>query len=75
MREPRRDAGLVEQHGDEVRVLGQVRQQPLDDDQLLEAAGAGLARDEQLSHAARRQLAQERVLAECGARVLVRKDR
>ncbi len=63
-RDVRREAGLVEEHRDELRVVGQVRQHPLDRDQLLEAALAKHARRMDLGHAARRDTEQELVTPE-----------
>ena len=64
MRERRRDARLVEQHLDERAVLVHRRQDPLDDEQLLEACDALLDGEEELRHAAGREPADEGVLAE-----------
>ena len=66
VRERRRDARLVQQHLDERAVLVHGRQDPLDDEQLLEAGDALLDGEEQLRHPARRELANEGVLAEPG---------
>ena len=64
MRERGRDARLVEEHLDERLVLVHRRQDPLDDDELLEPADAALDREEELGHAARREPAHERVPSE-----------
>ena len=53
VRERRRDARLVEEHLDERAVLVHRRQDPLDDEELLEAGDALLDREEELGHAAR----------------------
>ena len=45
-------------------VLVHRRQDPLDDDELLEAGDAALDREEELGHAAGRELAEQGVLAE-----------
>ena len=59
-----RDARLVDEHRDELRVGGEVRQDLLDRDQLLEAVLAARARLEQLGHAADRQALEHLVLAD-----------
>ena len=56
--------GLVDEHRDEARVGRQVRQDPLDDQDLLEAVRRGDLRAEDLSHAAHRQPFEQRVAAE-----------
>jgi hypothetical protein len=60
----RRQARLVEEHRDEIRVVRQRRQDALDDEQLLEAGQPALLGEEDLRHPADGDLAQEQVLAE-----------
>jgi hypothetical protein len=64
VREARRELRLGEEHRDEARVLGEVRQDPLDHHQLLEAGGAGQQGDEHLAHAPLGELGEQGVLAE-----------
>ena len=52
MREPRAEPGLVEEHRREVVLAREVREHPLDDHELLEAARTGLPREEDLGHPA-----------------------
>ncbi len=61
-REPR----FVEEHVHELRVVDELRHDPLDDHELLEALDALGAREEQLRHPAHRDLADELVPAERG---------
>jgi hypothetical protein len=49
----RRQPRLVQEHLDEALLLGEVRQDALDGDALLEALDAGALGDEDLGHAAR----------------------
>jgi hypothetical protein len=64
VRELRRDPTLVEEHVAKQLVLGKVRQDPLDRDQLLEPARAVDPREVQLGHAAPGELHQQLVVAE-----------
>src|SRR5690606_26811442 len=64
MRELRREAGLVEEHVDEVLVLRERREDALDDEPLLEAGWSRLAREEDLGHPADGDELLELVLAE-----------
>jgi hypothetical protein len=64
VRDPRRDARLVEEHRDEQRIAREVREDPLDAHELLEAAVAVEARQKDLGHAAGRELRDKRVLPE-----------
>ena len=54
MRQRRRQARLVEEHAQQLGIERVLRQDPLEDDELLEAldADAGHAREEDLGHAA-----------------------
>ena len=52
--EARADARLVDEHGDEVRVARELREDALDGDDLLEAVRAAAAREIHLRHPARR---------------------
>ena len=67
--ELRGQLGLVDEHRDEGRVRGQVRQDPLDDQDLLEAVRRGDLGAEHLGHAADRQPLEQRVAAEDRGRV------
>ena len=60
----RGELGLVDEHRDELFVVGQVRQDPLDRDDLLEALLAAHAGLVDLGHAAGGDLLEELVLAE-----------
>jgi hypothetical protein len=67
VREPRRDARLVEKHVDEglvVGILGEVRQDALDHALLLEPRRAEVAGEKHVGHASGGQVRQQRVLAE-----------
>ena len=72
VREGGRDACLVEQHGDEGLVLAQLRQDPLDHHELLEACYRAMECEVQLGHAADGELSQQRVLAELARQDLLR---
>ena len=72
VRQRGRDAGLAEQHLDEALVLRHLREDPLDDDQLLEPGDALLKREKELGHSARREFAKERVLAEARRKAIAR---
>ncbi len=62
--ELRGELRLVDEHGDEVGVVGEVRQDLLDRDRLLEALDAPHARLPDLGHAADGDPLEQRVLAE-----------
>ena len=64
VRERRVDARLGEQHLDEALVLREVREDPLDGDELLEAFGRDDAAFEDLGHAAHGDQLEQLVLAE-----------
>ena len=64
VRQLRRQLGLVDEHRDERRVGGQVRKDPLDDDDLLEAVRRDDLRAEDLGHSADGQPLDQRVAAE-----------
>ena len=57
----RGEAGLVDQHGDELRIARQVRVQPLDGDDTGEAALASQPPEPDGGHAARRELTEKLV--------------
>ena len=59
----RGDGRLVDEHLDEVLILREVRQDPLDHDGLLEALGAGRLRTEDLRHPPHRDATKEHVLS------------
>ena len=61
VREVRGEARLVEEHRDELLLLGEVRQDALDRDLLLEALEARALGAEHLGHAARRELLDDAV--------------
>jgi len=61
MLEVGRDASLVEEHADEVLVCPQVRQDPLEHDDFLEALDPRALGEEDLGHASHRQLVQQQV--------------
>src|SRR6185437_6776611 len=61
MREVRGEARLVEEHGDELLFLAELRQDALDRDLLSEALDAGALGDEDLRHAAGRQALEDAV--------------
>ena len=63
VRELRGQLRLVDEHRDEVRVRRQVRQDPLDDQDLLEAVRRGDLRAKHLGHAAHGQSFEKRVAA------------
>ena len=56
--------GLVDEHGEELGIGGEVRQDALDDEDLLEAVRAGLTRAEDLGHAAHGQALEQLIPAE-----------
>jgi hypothetical protein len=60
----RRDARLVEEHPGDLGLDGEVGQDPLDDDELLEPLDAGGAREEDLGHPPGGDVAQDLVLAQ-----------
>ena len=62
--QPRRDPGLVQEHLHELLVLGEVRQDPLHHQLLLEALEADLARQMDLGHPAHGELPDQLVLTE-----------
>ena len=64
VRQPRVDARLVEEHLDVLVVDGELVEQPLDDDELLEARHARDARQPDLRHSARREQREEIVFTE-----------
>ncbi len=66
-RDVRGEPRFIEEHGDEIFVLGERRQHPLDRDELLEARFAGRARRIHLGHASRRD-AEEHFVASHGPR-------
>ena len=72
MTEPRRHPRLVDEHGDEVRVAGELREDALDRDDLLEAMGARLPGEVHLGHAARRDALEQLVGTELHGRRLHR---
>ena len=55
---------LVEEQPHELRILGELRQDLLEHDELLEALGPDGAREKQLGHPTSRQLAQDLVRAQ-----------
>jgi len=59
-----RDAGLVQEHLDELGVVRQVREDPLDHQVPLEALDARLPRQPHLGHPARGELLQQHVFPE-----------
>ena len=59
-----RDAGLVQEHVDELTLLGEVRVNRLYDHQLSEVVVAHLAREEHLGHSAHGDSCDQLVLAE-----------
>ena len=61
---PRGEARLVEEHLDELLLVREVRVQPLDGDEALEAADAEDRAEEHRGHAARRELGHELVAIE-----------
>ena len=61
--EAHRDVRLVEQHVAELRIGRILREDPLEDDVLLEALGAVLDGEENLGHAAVGELSEDRVAA------------
>ena len=63
VRQLRGQLRLVDEHRDEVRVRRQVRKDPLDDQDLLEAVRRGDLRAEHLGHAAHGQPFEQRVAA------------
>jgi hypothetical protein len=64
----RRQPRLVEEHADEVAVLRELRQDALEDHDLLEALDAARTRQVQLGHPATRESAQELVAPQCRSR-------
>ena len=60
----RGEARLVEEHPDEVRVLGEVRPELLDDEELVEPPGPAHEREVDDAHAAARELGDEAVASE-----------
>src|SRR5262249_12787529 len=64
MADARREARLVEEHRDELRILGELRGEPLDRDGPREADLAEEAAHVHRRHAARRDLVVERVAAD-----------
>ena len=59
MVDARREAGLLQEHLDELRLAREVRVKPLDGDEALESADAGEAREEHGRHPAGRELRHE----------------
>ncbi len=68
MMQGRGETRLVEEHLDERRVARQLRQDPLDHPELLEALESHRAREVELGHATDRDLANQVILAELVAR-------
>jgi hypothetical protein len=71
MVEQRADAGLVEEHLHDPRIVGELGAEPLDDDLLLEAGHRGLPREIDLGHAADREATDQRVTSAERGRVEV----
>jgi hypothetical protein len=62
--EPAREVRLVAEHRDEVIILGEVRQDALQDDDVVALRRSARAREKDLGHPARRELRDELILAE-----------
>src|SRR5262249_51393060 len=58
--------GLIDEHGEELGLLREVRQDPLDDDDLLEPVGPALPGTKDLGHAAHRKPLKQLVAPEVG---------
>ena len=70
----RGEARLVEEHLDELGLLREVRVQPLDRDEALEAGDAREAREEHRRHAAAGELGDELVAVEAFAFSVLREE-
>ncbi len=68
--EQRREARLVEEHANELRVRREVRQDPLDDDEGAKAGNVAGQRQIDLRHAARREASNDLVAPETFHRVV-----
>jgi hypothetical protein len=66
--EQRADARLVEKHAHELLVLGEVRQDPLDDDERAQPRQLARQREERLGHAALREATDQPIATDARAR-------